>query len=319
MLNQSQVRFTANIHGDEAVCRELLIGLARLENDNILVWHQRFVKGTVWTIWIWPRDHKTATEMWNPSSSISQPRYWPIRTLCIKPITTLHFRRLCSQVQIQCSWPRSQQMFPWLVFIWTRYQHWQSWAWGCGCHSVSWLQWFCSFCGLSWWLEHGKYWPIRTKHHSNGPIRIQHHFNWPIRKHYHLNCLLRTLITIDQWALASEVTYKNTEIDIQMYQPMRRLYIQINQWQVTFPWDDSPACSDSSNAVCSEDSVFYDLALNYAYNHSFMFKGGFSSVSQIPFILGRKPPFILKSSGFWNFNDQDVKIIKISNIPFFSG
>lgn len=42
---------------------------------------------------------------------------------------------------------------------------------------------------------------------------------------------------------------------------------------VTFPWDDSPACTDNLNAVCSEDATFYDLALKYAYNHSFMYKG----------------------------------------------
>ena len=42
---------------------------------------------------------------------------------------------------------------------------------------------------------------------------------------------------------------------------------------VTFPWDDSPACTDDANAVCSEDNIFYDLALNYAYNHAFMYKG----------------------------------------------
>ena len=42
---------------------------------------------------------------------------------------------------------------------------------------------------------------------------------------------------------------------------------------VTFPWDDSPACTDIENAVCEEDDTFYDLALSYAYNHSFMYKG----------------------------------------------
>ena len=42
---------------------------------------------------------------------------------------------------------------------------------------------------------------------------------------------------------------------------------------VTFPWDDSPACTDHTNAVCTEDNVFYDLALNYAYNHAFMHTG----------------------------------------------
>ena len=42
---------------------------------------------------------------------------------------------------------------------------------------------------------------------------------------------------------------------------------------VTFPGDDSPACTDSTNAVCAEDAAFYDLALNYAYNHSFMHTG----------------------------------------------
>ena len=42
---------------------------------------------------------------------------------------------------------------------------------------------------------------------------------------------------------------------------------------VTFPWDDSPACTDTENVVCEEDDTFYDLALTYAYNHSFMYTG----------------------------------------------
>ena len=42
---------------------------------------------------------------------------------------------------------------------------------------------------------------------------------------------------------------------------------------VTFPWDDSPACTEETNAVCSEDEIFYELALTYAYNHSFMHRG----------------------------------------------
>ena len=49
---------------------------------------------------------------------------------------------------------------------------------------------------------------------------------------------------------------------------------------VTFPWDDSPACTDQANAVCSEDHVFYELALTYAYNHAFMYTGSvFSSLA----------------------------------------
>ena len=47
--------------------------------------------------------------------------------------------------------------------------------------------------------------------------------------------------------------------------------------------------------------------------------GGKSSASQILFILGRITPFIRKSSGYWNFNDQDMKIIRMSNVPFFYG
>ena len=42
---------------------------------------------------------------------------------------------------------------------------------------------------------------------------------------------------------------------------------------VTFPWDDSPGCTERDNAVCSEDEIFYDLALTYAYNHAFMYQG----------------------------------------------
>ena len=42
---------------------------------------------------------------------------------------------------------------------------------------------------------------------------------------------------------------------------------------VTFPWDDSPACTSCKNAVCSEDNTFYELALTYACNHAFMHTG----------------------------------------------
>ena len=42
---------------------------------------------------------------------------------------------------------------------------------------------------------------------------------------------------------------------------------------VIFPWDDSPACTSTTNAVCSEDGVFYALAQAYAQNHRFMHTG----------------------------------------------
>ena len=42
---------------------------------------------------------------------------------------------------------------------------------------------------------------------------------------------------------------------------------------VTFPWDDSPACTDSKNAVCSEDNIFYQLAMTYACSHTYMHTG----------------------------------------------
>ena len=42
---------------------------------------------------------------------------------------------------------------------------------------------------------------------------------------------------------------------------------------VTFPWDDSPGCTEETNAVCCEDEIFYELALTYAYNHAFMHRG----------------------------------------------
>ena len=42
---------------------------------------------------------------------------------------------------------------------------------------------------------------------------------------------------------------------------------------VTFPWDDSPACTDSKNAVCSEDSTYYQLAMTYACSHAYMHTG----------------------------------------------
>ena len=42
---------------------------------------------------------------------------------------------------------------------------------------------------------------------------------------------------------------------------------------VIFPWDDSPACSASTNAVTSEDPVFYAVAQAYAHHHRFMHTG----------------------------------------------
>jgi hypothetical protein len=42
---------------------------------------------------------------------------------------------------------------------------------------------------------------------------------------------------------------------------------------VTFPWDDSPACTNCRNAVCSEDNTFYQLAATYACNHAYMHTG----------------------------------------------
>lgn len=42
---------------------------------------------------------------------------------------------------------------------------------------------------------------------------------------------------------------------------------------IIFPWDDSPACTPTHNAVCSEDSVFYALAKTYACHHAFMDTG----------------------------------------------
>ena len=42
---------------------------------------------------------------------------------------------------------------------------------------------------------------------------------------------------------------------------------------VIFPWDDSPACSPSTNAVTSEDPVFYAVAQAYAHHHRFMHTG----------------------------------------------
>ena len=42
---------------------------------------------------------------------------------------------------------------------------------------------------------------------------------------------------------------------------------------VIFPWDDSPACTETQNAVCSEDSTFYALAKAYTCHHTFMDTG----------------------------------------------
>ena len=42
---------------------------------------------------------------------------------------------------------------------------------------------------------------------------------------------------------------------------------------IIFPWDDSPGCTPTDNAVCSEDNTFYALAQAYACNHRFMHTG----------------------------------------------
>ena len=42
---------------------------------------------------------------------------------------------------------------------------------------------------------------------------------------------------------------------------------------VIFPWDDSPACSATTNAVTTEESVFYALVQAYAHHHTFMHTG----------------------------------------------
>eukprot|EP00092_Neocalanus_flemingeri_P014781 GFUD01015952.1.p1 GENE.GFUD01015952.1~~GFUD01015952.1.p1 ORF type:complete len:524 (+),score=122.63 GFUD01015952.1:177-1748(+) len=42
---------------------------------------------------------------------------------------------------------------------------------------------------------------------------------------------------------------------------------------IIFPWDDSPGCTTTDNAVCSEDNAFYTLAQTYSCNHKFMHTG----------------------------------------------
>ena len=42
---------------------------------------------------------------------------------------------------------------------------------------------------------------------------------------------------------------------------------------IIFPWDDSPGCTSTDNAVCSEDNAFFALAQTYACNHKFMHTG----------------------------------------------
>jgi hypothetical protein len=42
---------------------------------------------------------------------------------------------------------------------------------------------------------------------------------------------------------------------------------------VIFPWDDSPTCTSTDNAVTVEDSTFYQLAMLYARQHAFMHTG----------------------------------------------
>ena len=42
---------------------------------------------------------------------------------------------------------------------------------------------------------------------------------------------------------------------------------------VIFPWDDSPACTASTNAVTTEDGVFWALAQAYSHSHAFMSSG----------------------------------------------
>ena len=42
---------------------------------------------------------------------------------------------------------------------------------------------------------------------------------------------------------------------------------------VIFPWDDSPACTSTTNAVTTEDGVFWALAQAYSHSHAFMSSG----------------------------------------------
>ena len=65
---------------------------------------------------------------------------------------------------------------------------------------------------------------------------------------------------------------------------------------VIFPWDDSPACTPTDNAVCSEDSVFYALAKTYAVHHAFM-DSGHCPCHPEPLPLG-------------NYRDEELEVVE---------
>ena len=51
---------------------------------------------------------------------------------------------------------------------------------------------------------------------------------------------------------------------------------------VIFPWDDSPACTSTTNAVTTEDGVFWALAQAYSHSHAFMSSGWVNMNTGIP-------------------------------------
>ena len=55
---------------------------------------------------------------------------------------------------------------------------------------------------------------------------------------------------------------------------------------VLFPWDDSPSCTATQDAVTVEDATFYQLALLYAHHHEFMHTGECPCHPELPLILG---------------------------------
>merc|ERR1719397_1073023 len=65
---------------------------------------------------------------------------------------------------------------------------------------------------------------------------------------------------------------------------------------VIFPYDDSPACTATTNAVCAEDEVFYSLAQTYACNHAFMHTGHCPCHPE-PLPLG-------------NYRDEEIEVVE---------
>ena len=82
---------------------------------------------------------------------------------------------------------------------------------------------------------------------------------------------------------------------------------------VIFPWDDSPACTSTTNAVTTEDGVFWALAQAYSHSHAFMSSGWVNISNGIPSfvsLLSSKCPCHPEPLPIGNYRDEDLEVVE---------